>query len=170
MGTNNGRLYTKRKVAGAWETSWRTLWDSGNFDPTKFLPLTGGFITGNITIGNNVSQRQLDVNGIIKARRVKVTQTEWPDYVFDMNYDLPPLLSIEKFIQQNKHLPNIPSADSVRANGLDLGSNQAALLRKIEELTLYIIEQRKLIDAQGRKNDMLENRLEVIEKLLTEEK
>lgn len=168
MGTNNGSLYTKRKAAGTWEANWRTIWDSGNFDPAKYLPLTGGAVTGNITIGDNVNQRQLNVSGLIKARKVKVTQTEWPDYVFDVNYDLPSLLSVEKFIQQNKHLPGIPSADSVIMNGLDLGSNQAAQLRKIEELTLYIIEQQKLIDAQRRKNEMLEHRMEAIEKLLSE--
>jgi hypothetical protein len=57
------------------------------------------------------------------------------------------LYQVEKYIQQNKHLPDVPSAAEVKKEGIDLGDNQAVLLKKIEELTLYIIEQNKKLEA-----------------------
>lgn len=168
MGTNSGSLYTKRKVANNWETEWRTIWDSGNFNPADYLALTGGVLSGDLTVGTTASQKQLNVNGNIKARRIKVSQTEWPDYVFDDSYSLPSLPSVEKFIRENKHLPGIPSADSVLTHGLDIGEQQAGLLKKVEELTLYIIEQKKEIDRERSRNEMLEKRLKAVEQLLAE--
>jgi hypothetical protein len=73
-----------------------------------------------------------------------ITQTgRWPDYVFSKQYQLPSLTEVENFINQNSHLPGIPSAAEVEKKGIDVGSNQAAQLKKIEELTLYIIQQDK---------------------------
>jgi hypothetical protein len=91
---------------------------------------------------------RLAVAGNIIAEKVKVKlqSSGWPDYVFENNYDLPTLSFVEKYIKENKHLPNVPSATEVGKNGVDLGDNQAVLLRKIEELTLYIIEQNKKIE------------------------
>ena len=71
-----------------------------------------------------------------------------------------PVHQIEQFISRHKHLPDVPSAETVKKNGVDLGDNQAVLLRKIEELTLYIIEQDK-------KNAILERKLADIEKRLS---
>jgi hypothetical protein len=87
----------------------------------------------------------LAVFGDIKSKKVKVTVSDWPDYVFEKKYPLPSLSDIEQFIQKNNHLPEVPSAKEVQEKGLDLGENQAILLKKIEELTLYIIEQDKRI-------------------------
>jgi len=70
----------------------------------------------------------------------------WPDYVFAPDYRLRPLLELEQFIQQNKHLPEIPSAQEIEENGIDLGAMQSKLLLKIEELTLYILDLQKQID------------------------
>jgi len=92
------------------------------------------------------ASNKLLVNGSIGAKKVRVTQNGWPDYVFDGNYDLMPLAQVADFIAQNKHLPQVPSAKEVEKEGIDLGDNQALLLRKIEELTLYIIAQQKQID------------------------
>jgi hypothetical protein len=102
---------------------------------------------GNVGIGTTNPTQKLSVDGTVLARKVKVSQTpsDWPDYVFDSSYQLAPLHAVEKYIQQNKHLPELPSAAEVKNNGIDLGDNQAVLLKKIEELTLYIIEQDKRI-------------------------
>lgn len=108
---------------------------------------------GNIGIGTINPQAKLAVNGDMFAKKVKVTQDGWSDFVFDADYKLRPLKDVEQFIQQHKHLPEIPSADSVVRNGLDLGANQALLLQKIEELTLYIIQQQKQLDEMSRLNN-----------------
>jgi hypothetical protein len=91
---------------------------------------------------------KLSVEGKIRARKVRVDQDTWADYVFDNNYSLRPLKEVEQYIQQEKHLPDVPTAEEVKKEGLDLGGNQAILLKKIEELTLYVIEQNKRIDEQ----------------------
>lgn len=104
---------------------------------------------GNVGIGiaNIGTDYKLYVSGNIRARKVRVDQQNWPDYVFSRNYQLMPLTDLEQFIEKNRHLPDMPSAKEVSKEGLDVGSNQAALLKKIEELTLYIIEQHKRIEA-----------------------
>ncbi|MDB5198058.1 MAG: hypothetical protein JWO92_21 [Chitinophagaceae bacterium] len=103
------------------------------------------FNNGNVGIGTSTPQSKLAVNGIITATKLTVTQTGWPDYVFDKHYKLPQLEKLEKFITINKHLPGIPSAIEIGKNGLDLGNSHALLLKKIEELTLLIIQQNKRI-------------------------
>lgn len=116
--------------------------------------------TGNVAIGTTTpGNYKLAVEGIIGARKIKVTQELWPDYVFDSSYQLAPLRHVEKFIQTNKHLPDVPSATEVEKNGLDLGDNQAVLLKKIEELTLYIIQQNKQLNEQNRQMSELTRRV-----------
>lgn len=100
--------------------------------------------SGNVGIGSTTPAAKLTVAGGILANRVKVSQTlTWPDYVFEPSYKLTPLDELEEYVTKNKHLPGIPSAAEVAEKGLDIGDNQAALLKKIEELTLYIIELKK---------------------------
>jgi hypothetical protein len=77
---------------------------------------------------------------------VTLTSVTWWDRVFDENYSLLPLDSLTDFLLKNKHLPDIPSQDEVLSNGLDIGEFNSLLLKKIEELYLYIIEQQKQID------------------------
>lgn len=101
--------------------------------------------TGNVGIGTDNPTYKLSVLGNIRSTEV-VVETGWADYVFDTKYKLLPIVQLEKFIQQNKHLPNIPSAKEVEENGLHLGDTQKRMMEKIEELTLYIIQLNKRIE------------------------
>ncbi|OQP56690.1 hypothetical protein A4R26_25700 [Niastella populi] len=99
---------------------------------------------------NGFHNSDLAINGRLSAKQMLITQTgRWPDYVFSKQYQLPSLTEVENFINQHSHLPGIPSAAEVEKKGIDVGNNQAALLKKIEELTLYIIEQDKTIKKQN---------------------
>jgi hypothetical protein len=111
---------------------------------------------GDVGIGTTTPKAKLAVNGDILAKKVTVSLNNLPDYVFDKQYPLPTLPDLEKYIQQNRHLPEMPSADSVAKHGLDLGSSQAVLLKKIEELTLYIIQQNKTIENMKQRLDAVE--------------
>jgi hypothetical protein len=94
--------------------------------------------------GQTIANTKLAVAGTIRAEEVIVhLKNNWPDYVFSENYVLLPLSDVEKFIQKNHHLPNIPSATEVATSGNNLGEMDALLLRKIEELTLYMIQLKK---------------------------
>jgi hypothetical protein len=103
--------------------------------------------TNNVGIGINTPNEKLSVNGNIRSKEVVVELANWPDYVFDKAYILTPLTDLEKFIKANKHLPNIPSSTEIEANGLRVGDVQKRMMEKIEELTLYVIELKKQIDA-----------------------
>lgn len=110
---------------------------------------------GNVGIGtDNPSSFKLAVEGSIAAREILVTlQTPFPDYVFNSNYDLRNLDSLENFINKNKHLPGIPSATDVQKDGrIPLGEMNNKLLEKIEELTLYIIELNKKVQKLEQEN------------------
>jgi hypothetical protein len=113
-----------------------------------------------ITVGNPTvtipsgSTYKLAVSGGIITEKVRVATsgtTFWADYVFEPAYKLRPLKEVETFIRENKHLPEIPSTAEVSQNGIDLAQTQALLLQKVEELTLYVIEQNKKIDKLERK-------------------
>eukprot|EP01133_Synstelium_polycarpum_P010059 gene10059-11734_t len=97
----------------------------------------------NVGIGTTSPKEKLSVNGKIRAQEIKVETAGWPDYVFEESYKLPVLAETEKHIKEKGHLPGIPSAAEVKANGVELGEMSAKLLQKIEELTLYIIQQNK---------------------------
>jgi hypothetical protein len=101
---------------------------------------------GNVGIGTSVlGAYKLAVAGTIGAKKVKVTQDGWADFVFDPEYHLPSLQSVSAFIKEHKHLPEIPSAKEVAADGLDLGEMNKKLLQKVEELTLYLIEMNEKV-------------------------
>lgn len=108
------------------------------------------FSNGKIVIGmtdmNKIGTYSFAVNGsAIFTKAVVKLSSVWPDYVFHPDYHLTPLDSLEQFIKLNKHLPEMPTSADVERDGLDLGITQALLLKKIEELTLIVIEQNKRI-------------------------
>ncbi|MCH7408712.1 hypothetical protein MM239_04850 [Belliella sp. DSM 111904] len=99
----------------------------------------------------------IDVNGVVKAKEVKVTLSGWPDYVFSPGYDLMSLNATEEFILKNGHLPNVPSLNQVIQDGVSLGDMSRILLEKIEELTLYLIQKDKELEVMKLKIEVLEN-------------
>ena len=101
---------------------------------------------GNIGINTTDLDKKLNVNGTIKAEKLILDNVS-ADFVFSDNYDLRPLEEVDAFIRENRHLPEIPSADEFRDLEVGVGETQQMLLQKIEELTLYTIEQKKEIDA-----------------------
>ncbi|SEC19916.1 hypothetical protein SAMN04489761_2356 [Tenacibaculum sp. MAR_2009_124] len=106
--------------------------------------------SGDVGIGTTTPGAKLAVDGRVLAKEVKVSITDFPDYVFENDYELLSLQQVERYIQEKGHLPNIPSAKEVEENeGIDLGDMQKNLLEKIEELTLYTIQQEKKLSKQN---------------------
>ncbi|MCC9073592.1 hypothetical protein LNQ49_18600 [Flavobacterium sp. F-65] len=123
--------------------------------------------TGDVSIGSTEARgNKLAVKGTIGCEEVIVksgSNWNWPDYVFANNYKLKSLQEVEEFIKQNSHLPEIPSAKEIEKNGLMLAEMNMSLLKKIEELTLYSIEQNKEIQKQNNKILVLEQKVKKIE-------
>jgi hypothetical protein len=139
-GTNMG--YIDFNPPGSWDGRYGLAIGSGN--NTEYMRFNAN---GNVGIGTDNPQSKLAVNGDVFAKKIKVTLSGWPDYVFDKQYKLPSLAEVEQYVNQHRHLPGVPSAAAVEKDGLDLGETQAVLLKKIEELTLYIIQQQKEIET-----------------------
>lgn len=136
-----GRDLTVNKLlamSGSWD-----LYVGNNFTTDGAHVAIKALMNGNVGIGTAYPQEKLSVNGKIRAQEVKVESANWPDYVFEDSYKKPSLYDVEAFINKNKHLPEVPSAKEVDANGVDLGKLGGTLLKKIEELTLYMIELKK---------------------------
>ncbi|MBK8806468.1 MAG: hypothetical protein IPO21_07445 [Bacteroidales bacterium] len=154
-----------------------------SYDVNKQLIIDGN--SGNIGIGILPTNYKLEVNGSVKfndivkiykdlevngtvrlsglvkiskkleAQEIEVKNVTLPDYVFESNYNLRSLNEVEHFISQNKHLPEVPSAKQVAQDGMNLVEMNNAMLKKIEELTLYLIEQNKRIDVLEKQNNEL---------------
>jgi hypothetical protein len=105
-----------------------------------------------VTIGAaSMPERYLKVYGKAYAKEVNVTLSiPGPDYVFAKDYDLKPLSEVEKFVAENSHLEGIPTAKEMETNGINVGEMEFKLLEKVEELTLYLIEQNKKLEAQAK--------------------
>lgn len=115
---------------------------------------------GKVVIGMGIPQAdaKLTVDGNVVAKKVKVTASIWADHVFQPGYRLPTLQELEAYIQRHRHLPDVPSETEIKRNGIDMGENQAKLLQKIEELTLYIIELNKKVERQEKELEKLKSR------------
>ncbi|GAA3647331.1 hypothetical protein [Flavivirga jejuensis] len=154
--------------AGSTSTESNRLYidNSGTTTPLiygKFDTDQVGINTTNIPVGYTFA-----VLGKIITEEVKVKlYASWPDYIFNKDYNLPSLKEVENHIKENGHLQNIPSAKEVAENGILLGDMNAKLLQKIEELTLYTIQQQKELEEQKEKNSSLEDRLKKLEELVS---
>lgn len=151
--------------------------NSGGFLGEEILLLNrGGDFTGGVRVdgpglivGNMASltadpadivDHELAVAGSIIAEEVVVRlQVNWPDYVFSENHQQPTLEEVETFIDKNKHLPGIPSAQEVANDGIEVGDMQVKMMEKIEELYLHIIDMNKQVQELKAENEALKNRL-----------
>ncbi|WP_232815801.1 hypothetical protein [Chryseobacterium capnotolerans] len=117
----------------------------------------GNDFTGGTRLGSSllVKGDNASLQGKFEAKEIKVTLTPTADFVFDENYNLPNLETIEKHIKEKKHLPEIASAKEMEKEGVNVGEFQIKLLQKIEELTLYSIEQNKQLKILKENNDKL---------------
>lgn len=174
FGIENGALYAKTPNFHRWYIGKNS--DLG-ISTKMELSNTMLYVADKIGIGTKDTKLYaLAVAGKIVSEEVKVAlQTSWPDYVFKKEYDLPSLMDVEMYIKKEGHLKNIPSEEEVLKNGINLGEMNAKLLQKIEELTLYIIEQQKKNDQQNLEIELLKKENEsfrnIMERLsLIEEK
>lgn len=117
---------------------------------------------GNVGIGTNRPQYKLDVIGTIRAQEliIDMNGVSGADFVFAPKYNLAPLNEVEQFIRINRHLPDIPSEAEMQQNGLSVQEFQIQLLRKVEELTLYVINQEKSIRNLEEENSLLKEQLQ----------
>ncbi|SEK53251.1 hypothetical protein SAMN05421740_1025 [Parapedobacter koreensis] len=114
-------------------------------------------VSGNVGIGTTDPQAKLAVEGNILAKEVKVkTDIAVPDYVFGEDYQLSTLAEVEAYVKEHKHLPEIPSAADIKKDGLNLAEMNLLLLKKVEELTLHLLKERRAREA-------VENRLDSID-------
>lgn len=128
---------------------------------SDFIYKNGNIGIGTETMGNH----KLAVEGSIGAREIKVESSGWSDFVFEKDYNLPTLFDVENHIKEKGHLKDIPSAKEVEKNGFFLGEMNAKLLQKIEELTLYTIEQEKKLVIQQKEIEELKEQNSEIKEL-----
>ncbi|MBD2769222.1 hypothetical protein IC235_15125 [Hymenobacter sp. BT664] len=131
-------------------------------DPGKNDLIIKGKVAIGTPLASNPNNYTLAVNGQIGAKDVRVESTSatWPDYVFEPTYELPSLKEVDGYLKANKHLKELPSAREVTENGHSLGQMDALLLKKIEELTLYMINQDHKLEAQQQEIETLKKRLQ----------
>jgi len=126
---------------------YQLVWDSKTGDRQSFTaPIKDPVIEGKMGIGISNPKHELEVNGTIRAKEIKV-DTDWADFVFEDNYQLMKLSELEEFIKKNGHLPDIPSEQKVKTEGISLGEMNSKLLQKIEEQTLYILQLQKQLQV-----------------------
>lgn len=136
------------------------LW--GQYQATTYGPhFIVGRINGNAAFGSTLATGyKLSVSGKIICEEVRVALTAaWPDYVFKKDYSLMPLEQLGEFIDTHGHLPNVPSATELEQSGLEVGEMQRLMMEKIEELSLYIIDQQKLLTDQQKQIRELRDQL-----------
>ncbi|SEO97133.1 hypothetical protein SAMN05444671_3843 [Flavobacterium sp. CF108] len=164
IGTDPLMTFDSRTAAASIITRPLFAWDSyGN--RKMILTSNGSLGIGTLTTGTH----KLAVEGSIGAREIKVQATGWSDFVFKKEYNLPTLEEVEKHIAEKGHLKDIPNEEEVLKNGINLGEMNSKLLQKIEELTLYSIQQNKKIEDQAKEIEALKTlvlRIEKIEKEL----
>lgn len=157
----NGPVHSFKTVVDNYINSW------GKTTEGTLYSLNGGlnYMNGSLALGTlDTKGYKLAVNGNMRVHEIRVETANWPDYVFEKGYSLTPIKQLEEFISLNKHLPEIPKAADAEKNGVDLGEMNKKLLKKIEEFTLYLIEQENRHNATKEQVKALEQRLLKLEK------
>jgi hypothetical protein len=106
---------------------------------------------------------KVETNGMIRGRRMKLDLNTWADYVFEPTYQLMPLSEVEAFVKKEKHLPNVPSEQELKAQGADVMEMNKMLMEKVEELTLYLIQQNKDTEELKKQLEELQAKLKDLE-------
>ena len=121
---------------------------------------TINFLTGgNSILSPGTVKMTIDENGIVWAHKVHVKQGSWSDFVLKNDYKLTPTDKLREYIKEFHHLPDVPTEQEVLKNGIDLGETNAILLQKIEELTLYMLQQQEEIDELKEEIDELKKQI-----------
>lgn len=121
---------------------------------------------GRVGIGKKNPKDKLEVNGQIHAKSAKLDLKEWADYVFEDGYNLVRLREIEKYINTYGHLPEVPTTAEVQENGIELGQMNTLLLKKIEELTLHLIEKEHQVEKLQEQYDDLQQQIKRIQEVI----
>ncbi len=128
------------------------------------------FNGGNVGIGTDSPDEKLTVKGTVHAEEVKVDLTvPGPDYVFEKDYPLPALEEVKAYIDEHEHLPEVPSAKEMEEEGVNVGEMEMVLLKKVEELTLYVIDLEQTNAQIRNQNGELIKRLELMEARLSDQ-
>lgn len=158
--------YNNSTKFSIWEDAGDGVYGSGW--GTERLTIVSG---GNVGIGTaNPGTYKLAVNGGIHSQSVQIDMNGWSDYVFKPTYRLQSLSYLKAFISHNHHLPDVPSEEEVIKKGVDLGEMNKLLLKKVEELTLYLIEKDKQANEQEKKIEVLEAKLNMLIQTLNKNK
>jgi hypothetical protein len=145
-----GKSIIRSYRGGSWDTYLQFLTSSGTNtggEPSVRMHINGD---GKVGINTISPTAELTVNGKILAKEVEVVSSIAADYVFEPEYQLMPLTELELYLKQNKHLPGMPSASEFAVSGQNLAKTDDLLLRKVEELTLYILKQDKVNNEQNK--------------------
>ena len=132
---------------------------AGNF---AFYGVGDSYFSNDVRIGHtdDVVGYKLSVDGKVIAEELRIQNSfEWPDYVFEDDYDLMSLEEVEQAIKNNGHLPNIPSAEVVESEGIAVSEMQVKMMEKIEELTLHMIAMNKEIEKLKNENEALKSQI-----------
>jgi hypothetical protein len=172
---NTGPVANRSSLTFGISTAWgagiySTAGGGGVVQPLNFYVGTqamriepNGKVSIGTPVGGTPGTYKLYVQTGILTEKVKVAvdgTAQWADHVFAPSYKLRPLEEVESFINKNKHLPGIPSAEEVVKEGVDLGAMDARLLEKIEELTLYVIDLKKDMEKMKKENEALKAEIE----------
>ncbi|MCE7057192.1 hypothetical protein LZF95_21100 [Algoriphagus sp. AGSA1] len=126
----------------------------------SLAPDTTAVFHGKVGIGTEATGHRLSVAGGVLAETVEVKlRTAWPDYVFEKGYERLSLQELDHYIQENGTLPEVPSAETVADEGINLGQMDATLLKKVEEITLYLIDHQKKLEFLEKENQQLREEL-----------
>ena len=158
---NEGNFYFQIGTSlNTWETKIKIGEGEGPGTKLIFNPDGGNVLIGKTTQTSTGVRYKLDVAGPMRADEV-VVNTTGADFVFAPTYNLRPLAEVEQYVNEHKHLPEIAPAAEMKANGVNVSEMQTKLLQKVEELTLYVIEQQKQIEAQNEEIEKLRNEIKL---------